>query len=481
MTPALALLPCLVVIFGVLVMRWSGLWSAAAAFATATILWASGTFSPFETVALWHAFLDGALLSALVASVIVPGLAYVEICRRAGSLDAIGGVITAMNLNPPRAVIVVVVGVGVMLESLTGFGVSLLVSVPLLLTLVSRERAVPLALIGMSLMPWGALSVAALLGAEIAGLPIDTLAQKTLTTSGPVAFALSLVCLFFSSERGTLWFALISGSALIIGLTLTTYAVGVEVAGVGGGLFVILLATAIAPDPARVWRAIASTPIRLLILLIAVVIFQKAAISVLAVFEIAPAVSTGRVSFSILSSPGLALAATAILGLVFWRQSSTGTAFPSLGQYMFSKSWRPLLTTLTFLTTARLLVETGGIGSLASAVAEVGAYPALAITALLAGVGAYVTGSAVPSAALFMPNAALVGEGLGELALFAAIQHSAAGHTAMASLPIIAILLAAMPAPQPNEESKALRWGLILAAAWLAIVIATGWVQLAWR
>jgi lactate permease len=97
----------------------------------------------------------------------------------------------------------------------------------------------------------------------------------------------------------------------------------------------------------------------------------------------------------------------------------------------------------------------------------------------LAGVGAYVTGSAVPAAALFMPSAAAIGESFGQMPLFAALQHSAAGHTAMASLPIIAILLAALPARQRDDERTALRIGLQLAATWMTMVIASGWIQIA--
>jgi lactate permease len=143
-----------------------------------------------------------------------------------------------------------------------------------------------------------------------------------------------------------------------------------------------------------------------------------------------------------------------------------------------TRAWRALLTILVFLVTARLLVETGGIGALSTLLASAGAALSVAFVSLLGGVGAYVTGSAVPAAALFMPSAAATGASFGALPLFAALQHSAAGHTAMASLPIIAILLAALPNRQADDERKALRWGLLLAAAWMAMVIASGWIQL---
>ena len=113
--------------------------------------------------------------------------------ERLGSLEAIRDTIKALDLSTPRAVILIVMGIGVAVESLTGYGVSMLITIPLLLTLVSRSRAFVLALLGMSLMTWGALSIAALLGAELAGIPPEELSRALVTTSGPVAALLPLV------------------------------------------------------------------------------------------------------------------------------------------------------------------------------------------------------------------------------------------------------------------------------------------------
>ena len=44
-----------------------------------------------------------------------------EVCRRVGSLDAVGHVVEAMQLDPPRAAIVLVTGVGVMLVDIDNF------------------------------------------------------------------------------------------------------------------------------------------------------------------------------------------------------------------------------------------------------------------------------------------------------------------------------------------------------------------------
>lgn len=481
MTALLSLLPCAVVVAAVLGLRRSGLTAAVLALAVALALWAAGTFTPWRPMALPHAIADGALLTSLVGSVIVPGLLFVELSRRIGSLNAMGRVIAAMQLDPPRAAVVIVTGVGIMLESLTGFGVSLLVSVPLLLAQFDRQRTIALSLIGMSLMPWGALSVSALLGAELAGLPVPVLATEILTTSGPVAAILPLACLMFVPGAGlrTCGFAAATGMALVAGIAATSHAVGVEVAGIGGGLAVLLLAALSAPDRRRVWHAVSAPPLTLIALLILGVVAQKLLVPVLAEAGIAPMAASGRVSYAVLTSPGIALLLVSLIGLALWPRTIRQAGDARLGRLIVARSWRSLLTIVVFLSMARLLVETGGIAALAALLAQAGVHAAVAIVSGLGGVGAYVTGSAIPSAALFMPSAAATGESFGLLPLFAALQHSAAGHTAMASLPIISILLAALPNRTQADEREGLRRGLQLAAIWMAMVIGSGWVQLA--
>ncbi len=481
MSALLALLPCAAVILAVLGLRWSGLAAACLALAVTVALWGFGVFIPPTMTALTHALADGALLTALVLSVIVPGLLYVEICRRVGSLQAVNRVIAALRLDAPRAVVVIAIGVGVTLESLTGFGVSLLVSVPLLLTVLPRPRVVPIALIGMSLMPWGALSVSALLGAELADMPVDLLADRMITTSGPVAFALPLACLLFVPRTGTggIAFAAGAGVALVAGIAATTHSIGVEVAGVGGGLAVLLLAALVSPSKARLADALAARPLALLGLLIAAVVAQKLLVTWLAGQGIAPVVSSGRLSLAVFSTPGIALFTVGLIGIAVWPRACHRADEPSLLRHTASRSWRAMLTVLVFLATARLLVETGGIAALADLLASAGAYASVAFVSGLAAVGSYITGSAIPSAALFMASAAATGKSFGHLSLFAALQLSAAGHMAMASLPIVAILMAALPDRQRDDERGALRWGLVLASVWMALVIASGWLQLA--
>jgi lactate permease len=186
--------------------------------------------------------------------------------------------------------------------------------------------------------------------------------------------------------------------------------------------------------------------------------------------------ATARVSFSPLASPALALLAGAWLTHLLNRSDSPGVG--DLLWRVCSRAWRALLSILLFLLTARLLLEAGAVASLGDWLSGLGRNGAVVTVTVLGGLGAYVTGSGVTANALFMPSAAATGQHFDLLTLFAALQHSAAGHAAMASLPVIAVLLAALPQREKGDEAYVLRYGLVLALVWVSMVSASGFVQL---
>ena len=466
-------------IVGVLAFRLSGVTAAGAAFTSAMILWALGIFSPPEVNHLRRALSDSLVLELLVGLVVFCGLVFVEVSRRGGALEALSGIINSLNLDRPRAVILITLGVGVMIESLTGYGVSMLLTVPLLLQIVDRDKTMCLALIGMSLMPWGALSVAALLGAELAALSPEALAHSVVTTSGPIAVILPLACLLFVREITSrdLVYALLSGVVLTVGIASASRWIGVEAAGVGGGLSIIFFMLLSAGAGKNFCHLFSHPGVLPYGFLISGVVLQKLVSPHLSAFRETLTIATEGASFSVLDSPAVALIGASLLVIAMRPVLWLGSENPPLLGQVAKRSWRALLSILLFLLAARIMVEVGGISALAAALSDLGHYPAVAVVAFLGGVGAYVTGSGVTSNALFMPSAAATGQSLDCHALFAALQHSGAGHVAMASLPVIALLLTALPQRMKDDERIAMRMGLVLAAFWMLIIIASGMLQ----
>ena len=480
MTALVGLLPCAVVVIAVLVFRLSTLTAAGLALATTITIWAGNVLVVGEWAQLERAVVDALILQLLVGVVIYGGLMFVEVTRRGGTTSALSELIGGAGLNQTRSTILIAIGFGVMIESLTGYGVSMLVTVPLLLRVVTRAQAIMLALVGMSLMPWGALSVSALLGAQLAGISVSELADQLLTTSGPVAFLLPLLCAAITRARATAdWlFALVAGVTLVVGIALTSELIGVEVAGVGGGITVIGLCLLTTPSGRGVMRsAVSSRAIWAYPFLITCIVVQKLVLDVQGSWSHAAVLATERVSFEVLASPALALAFASAL-VVMAVPSVEAPYRDRLFLQVSARAWRALAAVGLFLLTARVLVEIGAVNALAALLSQLGGDVAGIAVALLGGLGAYVTGSGVTANALFMPSAAETGASLGQLSLFAALQHSGAGHTAMASLPVIALLTAALPTRDPTDEQFAVKTGLVLSSLWMMLVIASGLVQM---
>lgn len=473
MQAAAALLPPFVVLLTVLGLRWSALAAALASCVATCVLWLAGVFAPATVGDLAAAIADAGVLTSLVAAMVIPGILFVEATRSWKASEAIAALVKAIATEPARAAILIACGIGVLVECLTGMGVSMLITVPLLFAMLEPWRAITIALVGMSLMPWGALALSAHVGAKLAALPIETLAAATFSLSGAVAALLPLLCVAIVPKRSASdWLIGVLASATLVGaIGLASYTLGIEIAGVAGSLAVIALMALLARGRPGIGKALIAPGLVPYVVLIAAVVAQKLAVAPLARLGIAPAIATKRVSFAILTSPGVALLAATLL-----------TSLPSIGTATLASSvtrvWRPIASVALFMLSARLLVEIGAIAALASSLASLGTHAAVVAVALLGGLSGFITGSGISGNALFMPSAAAVGQNFGATALYAALQNTAAGHFAMASLPVGAILLAAIPQRQPGSDQLVVRSALMLATLHLMTVMTMAWIQL---
>lgn len=465
MQSAFALAPPLIALVAVLGLRLSGLAASLLSLLAAAAIWLGAPFVAPQPANAWHALADTAILTALVAAMIVPGILFVEATARQRALEAISSVVAALQLSPAQSALLIAIGIGVMVESLTGMGVSLLVTVPLLLGLTNRRRAIGLALVGMSLMPWGALAISAHIGAKLAGLPLADLTPWITRISGPVAFALPFLALLFlpTVRLADVGLALLTGLVLVAGIALAAALAGIEIAGVVGGLAVVIALACGAHSHAGVGKSLLAPGLVPYAALILAVVTQKLAVPPLLAHGVSPALATDRVSFQILTSPGVALLAATLC-------TSIRAIDATLLRRVAIRAWRPVASIASFMLAARLSIECGAMGALVEVLSGLGRWPALVAVIALGAIGGFATGSGVTGNALFMPSAAAAGANLGHLPLFAALQNGASGHVAMAALPVAAILLSALPDRSPEDDRTVMRLGLALGAAHLMLL-----------
>jgi lactate permease len=243
--------PVLLVTAMLVVLRRPPVHAALAGTLLVVVLWLAGADDAWHLGSLLAAAQDTAVLFASTAFVIVPGLAFVICIERLGVNLALNQWVQSLGLRRGDQLVFIVLGLVPLLEAMTGFGVSLIATVPLLLSLFERRVAMRIALAGMAIMPWGTLGLASVIGASLAHLDAPALAATSALTSAPVFLALSAMALYLAGVRDPReWQALgVFWLLFVAVLYAASRWLGPEVAGVAAGLV-----TASAVLAAGLWR-----------------------------------------------------------------------------------------------------------------------------------------------------------------------------------------------------------------------------------
>jgi lactate permease len=438
-----ALAPIAVALALILLLRVEPLLAAAAGLISAVLV--AGLSAP-QALA-WPAFLvagqTALAIAVSAASVIVPGLLLNHELGRRGGLSEVAEGLRALGMEPARCAVILLLGLFPALECLTGFGISLLLAVPVLVRLLGPAAGVPVALLGMHIMAWGTLALATLVGAALADMPPELLGGVSALLQAPALGVVALIGLGTIGGTAALArhgiFAVLLAMALAALLHLNTRFLLIETTGVLAGLGVTLIGFG--------WEAIWGRlrPKRNDLARLRGLAPFAAALVLLLAFRLVPPIAsflggllvigTERLSITPLASPGVALLLVALFlalrgsGGFRWRAPLT-------------RAVRPVAAVLAFVLLAQVMQETG---LLQLAVRGIAALPFAVLVPLMPALGmlgGFTTGSAIAGNALFMPTAVALGGAHGFAYDFAAIQNAAAGHGAFASLPIVTLTVA---------------------------------------
>lgn len=476
--------PVLLVTAMLVVLRRPPVHAAIAGTLLVMVLWLAGTADAWHLGSLVSAAQDTAVLFASTAFVIVPGLAFVIVIERLGVNLAFSQWVRSLGLGRGDQVVFIVLGLAPLLEAMTGFGVSLIATVPLLLSLFERRVALRIALTGMAIMPWGTLGLASVIGASLAHLDAAALASTSSLTSAPVFLALGAMALYLAEVR-TLreWAVLGACWLLFVGVLYSSSRwLGPEVAGVAAGL---VSATAVLanglwrlhrnggerttrPWPRQAWPYL---------VLIASIVLLKALWAITG-WQNLWIIQGAQVTWKPLASPGVALILV-LVGVGFHTRNAPSLPGPDthMGAALMARAKRPLLTIFFFLAMSQLMVKAGFLAGLMQLLTGLAPSAASLLVALLGGLSGYMTGSNVGGNAIFMPAIAMLPEH-GRL-LLAAVQNSAAGHAALGSLSIVMLILG-LAKTEAREEGELVRFAFALVCLNTALVAVAAVLLSAW-
>ncbi|HET7478334.1 MAG TPA: L-lactate permease [Rubrobacteraceae bacterium] len=417
---SVAVSPFVVAVVALILLRWPAMWAGVAALASAVggaLLWPS-----LHASGLGSSLLDGLGTSAQVLYVLFGGLLLYNLLRAGGATDEVSRFLG--RLEPEREALAagVVVGVAPFFESVTGFGVAVVISAPILLAAgFPPLKAAVLASWGQCAVPWGALGVGTVIGANLADTSFQDLSDMSAYLSLPLfpVYGLAAVALAggwaglrrHGAEAALL--GLVTGVATLV----TSLFLVPELSGAVGGL------AATAFFLVRRRERAAGVPVRELLPYGFLLALLAAANGIGTI-----AAALGRLG-PVFTGPGLPLLMSSAFAAVTLKVGA-GTAGKALCET--AAQWLPTAgAVLTFVLAGEVVAGSGAASLLASAAGGLGNYY-LAFSPVLAGLGGALTGSNAASNALFMPLQIEAARGLGlPETLTAAVQNVAGSHASM--------------------------------------------------
>jgi lactate permease len=360
----------------------------------------------------------------------------------------------------------VVLGAAPFFESITGFGVAVVISAPILLSAgFTPVKAATLASWGQLAVPWGALGVGTLIGANLAGFNFQQLSDASAWLSLPLFPVYGIATLGLSAGRTALrrrgFEAVYVGLAMGLGVLVSSLYLVPELAGAIGGL--VAVGAFLIRWVGRL-RGM-ELPVRALApygFLLALLVGVNSAGTVRAALESFGPVFAGPGPWLLLS----ALFAVFFLGL-------DGKAAVSAARRTVEQ-WLPVAGAIvTFILAGQVVSASGAAELLAVGAAGAlgAAYPAA--SPLVGALGGAMTGSNAGSNALFMPFQAEAAATSGSSGLALAALQNVAGSQSNLLAPQ-RVVLAATATGILGQEAQIVRAVAPPVAVSLVILIFVG-------
>jgi lactate permease len=485
MLTLLAALPVLTAVGLILAMRQSAMRAGVASLAVALALVTLDSGFQLPGARWLGALTVAGGLTLNLSLVLLGGLVLYRVLQAGGGLEQLSQAVARALPDLGIRVLVLVFGVSVFFESATGFGVGIVVSAPLFLALgLDPRRSGLLALLGQCAVPWGALSIGTVLGAQLTGVPAERIALLGAWLSLPFVllcggWALWLVGGAPLLKRRCLEL-LVSACAMLAVAGGGSALVGIELAGVLAGLGIVALGwlrqrMAASSNPAEplgrsgLWRALFP-----LAMLIAALLLTRLvpAVTAITTRQAVLTWAAANLRLPLLHHPGcwlLVASATAVFALRLPLRKVGPALRAALQQWVLAT-----LAVAGFIGMAQLMFQAGMTAQVAESIARATgpAYPLL--LPFIAGLGGFLTASNAGANAMLAQLQQILAERLHLSADWvAAAQNAAASNATLASPG--RVILAAIVTGEPGAEARLMRPALGIALLGLAGMAALLW------
>ena len=425
-----------------------------------------------------------------VALILLGGVLLATALSATGSRDHIAGWLERIGSGGDGvpAILLLVFGLTPFMESVTGFGLGVVITAPLLVRMgLPPVKAVVVGLLGLVLVPWGSLGPGTLVAAELGGLGVDALGYWSALLSLPV-FVVSMMTVLVvvtgrppattGSPDAPRWPALTRpparhvalGAAVVVTqwavLVASNAVVGVAPSGIIASAAVIALLLAVARLRHGALPAVTGGLVRALVpfaVLLAGILGTTAALAVAG----APA------GAGWLTSPALWVLVAALVALRVYTTPGSGIA--RLLRTALA-TWVPVAgNAIVFMAIGIVLATAGAAAHLAGLATGLGS-AAVALTPAVGALGGYLTGTNTGAAAMFSAATTATATGVGADGLVALAGQNVGGSFAIiVSPPRVALAVGVVLAGRtrlPARATRTLATAVVTATIVLCAVVA---------
>lgn len=420
---------------------------------------------PVSGAELWASERTAALTAFEVLMIMLGGVVLYEVFVRAQTFEALAAWLLKVSRDRGTLALLMVLGVTPFAESVTGFGVGILFSIPLLQRVgFDAFRAVVLGLLGLVIVPWGALAPGTLVAARLTDVSFGELGTHSAVLSLPVFLIAGIAALIVSVGVKQTLRRVPQLLLAVAVLGATVYAVnasiGPPLAGVlGGAAATIALALWARVTEARASAASSG--------LVHALLPHAVLVGLLLVFRGCAAAIGGtdaagapvRAIVYVLESPALAILLAAGFSMRLL-QLSARDRYDAIRQGIVR--WRPVaIATAAFVLLGGLMTASGMAAAVAEAAVDGFGSGYLALAPWVGGLGGYVTGSNTAANAMLATAQAQAATQLHYPVIWlVAIQNVSGSLLTMMSAPRIALALSLVDAP---VAAARVTWVLALA------------------
>ncbi|AGT31053.1 hypothetical protein M493_03730 [Geobacillus genomosp. 3] len=441
---------------------------------------------PFHASAgeVMHFTVHGVLLALIVVYVLVFGLLLHHVLEAGGAIDALSVWISRVGRTPSEQALLLSAALGPFFEAVSGFGLAVVIVAPLYAALgFPARKAMTLALLTQSAVPWGALAIGTVINAELSGVPLRELGEYSAWLHVPLY--LLYVCAVVVISEG--WRAVrlhLDGILIVfVSLASVTWAVSVyvsvELAGAAAGAMAALALVGYwqcqellgKREPiekgGRPPLGKALWPYAVLVGYIFATHFFPAIRHIATTAGVWHWPAYGF-RLELLYSPGFALCLAAVAAFG-WHRLRLAEGVACL-QKTLNRVFPAAVATMGFIAMSSVMDGAGMTGVLASQAAAWTGSAFLAVSPLVGALAGWMSGSNSAANAMFSPFQRAMADQLHEPAIwYAAAQNVAASNMTMASPARLALVAATIG--RPGEEGEAMRLvGPIVGAALVIVV-----------